>query len=170
MHEQWSLRARIQRRLGPTPAQTKADAPAPVTKPDGFYYRLPSDRLRQSLVAFTRKEEVAAWKLERDDLAAQDAAHLERREERVITLLNKAVDDYAYAKKLFRAWNGYVTKDGTPMPSQAAKTTAEVDRYLNSKPEPQQLEYLRKQIEMRVIGLGCSQYATRWSLNKDTRI
>ena len=148
----------------------KAGAPAPVATADGYYYRLPSDRLRQSLVAFTRKEAIAARKLERDDLAAQDAAHLERREERVIALLNKAVDDYAYSKELFRAWKGYVSKDGTPMPSQAAKTTAEVDRYLNGKPESQQLEYLRKQIEIRVIGLGWSQYATRWSSNKDARI
>ena len=32
------------------------------------------------------------------------------------------------------------------------------------KPEAQQLEFLRiKQIEMRVIGLGWEQYATRWS-------
>ncbi|EOD11378.1 hypothetical protein EMIHUDRAFT_465077 [Emiliania huxleyi CCMP1516] len=38
------------------------------------------------------------------------------------------------------------------------------------KPEAQQLEYLRYQIEMRVLGLGWSEYATRWSSAADSRI
>ena len=141
---------------------------------DGIFHRLRKDplqqsRLQQSLVSYVRKEAVAARKLERDDLAAHDAAQLERREERVISLLKKAVEDYAYSKELFRAWNGYLDKDGKPMPSQAAKSMAEVDRSLKV-PEAQQLEYLRKQIELRTIGLGWSQYATRWSSNKDAKI
>ena len=34
----------------------------------------------------------------------------------------------------------------------------------------QKLEFLRKQIEMRVIGCGLTQYATRWSSSSDVRI
>jgi len=37
-------------------------------------------------------------------------------------------------------------------------------------PEAQQLEYLRLQIEMRVLGLGWTQYATRWSSKSDEKI
>ena len=56
------------------------------------------------------------------------------------------------------------------MPSQAAKSDAAVGTYLNGKPESVQLEYLRKQIEMRTIGLGMAQYSTRWSSNKDAKV
>ena len=38
------------------------------------------------------------------------------------------------------------------------------------KPEAVQLEYLRNQIEMRVLGLGWTEFMTRWSSNKDSRI
>ena len=37
-------------------------------------------------------------------LREQEAEKLSRREERVITLLNKAVEHYAYAKECFEAW------------------------------------------------------------------
>ena len=39
----------------------------------------------------------------------------------------------------------------------------EVERAIKDKPEAQQLEFLRMQIEMRVLGLGWDQFATRWS-------
>ena len=38
------------------------------------------------------------------------------------------------------------------------------------KPEAQQLEWLRRQIEMRVLGLGWTEFATRWSSSSDSRI
>ena len=48
---------------------------------------------------------------------------------------------------------------------------ADVDRALKGcKSEAERLEYLRLQIEMRVLGLGWSQYATRWSSKADERI
>ena len=53
--------------------------------------------------------------------------------------------------------------------SQAANSDADVGAFLEGKSEAQQLEYLRKQIEMRVIGLGWSHFATRWSSNKDAK-
>ena len=39
-----------------------------------------------------------------------------------------------------------------------------VPNYLHGRPKPeaQQLEFPRCQIEMRVLGLGWSEYATRW--------
>ena len=41
---------------------------------------------------------------------------------------------------------------------------------LKDRPETQQLEFLRLQIEMRVLGLGWSKFATRWSSKADSRI
>ena len=52
----------------------------------------------------------------------------------------------------------------------AARNKGDVDRFLAGKPEAVKLEYLRKQIEMRVIGLGWSELATRWSSGKDAYI
>ena len=95
----------------------------------------------------------------RIELKEHDDAKLLRREERLTTLLHSAVDNYVYAIELFDAWT-----------ASRAKSKTEVQQVLRGKPEAQQLEYLRKQIEMRVLGLGWTQFATRWSCNKDARI
>ena len=92
-------------------------------------------------------------------LKEQEAEKLARREERVLKLLDAAVEHYARATELFTAWL-----------ASRAKGAAEVEAVLKGKPEAQQLEYLRKQIEMRVLGCGWTQYATRWSSSSDVRI
>ena len=84
------------------------------------------------------------------------------------------MERYAYAKELFAAWAApggqratsalQVVKalhDGKPVPNYP---------HGRPKPEAQQLEFLRYQIEMRVLGLGWSEYATRWSSAADSRI
>ena len=141
----------------PSLRKRKADVDAAETRSGGFFYRLP-DRLRASLISFARHEAPKARVAAREDLTEHDVAKLARREERVIELLNKAVEDYAYSKEIFAAWG-----------VQGAKDDAAVGAYLTGKPESQQLEYLRKQIEMRVIGLGWAQFATHWSSNKDAK-
>ena len=83
-----------------------------------------------------------------------------RREERVITLLKATVDAYAYNKELFQRWE-----------AQGARNQPAVVAALEARPaEAQKLEWLRLQIEMRVLGLGWSQFATRWSSKADSRI
>ena len=140
---------------------------------DGFYHRLPA-RLQESLVAFVRKEAPRARRAAKLDLTAHDEAKLLRREERVITLLNKAVEDYAYAKELFGAWCadtlGWRTTPRGVRPGEVAKVDAKWAAFVMGKPESEVLMFLRKQIDMRVIGCGWSQFATRWSSNKDSRI
>ena len=125
----------------------------------GFFWTGLTDKLRESLVGYARLSAPGARAAGRDALKEQDAEKLARREERVITLLNAAVEHYAHAKELFAAWQ-----------AGRAKDRDEVAAVLNGKPEAQQLEYLRKQIEMRVLGCGWTQYETRWSSNKDARI
>ena len=155
----------------------KADAEEAVR--GGFYHTGLSPELQQSLVGFTRRAAEDSRADGRLALAAHDEEKLARREERVITMLNAAVEHYAYALELYDAWK-----------AQRAKSSADIDAALTfehrtnqgepvlkaGKPlrlprsEAEQLEYLRKQIEMRVLGLGWSQYATRWSSQKDERI
>ena len=62
-------------------------------------------------------------------------------------------------KELFVRWQ-----------AQGAKDATAVDAAIKGKPEAQQLEYLRLQIEMRVLGLGWTQFSTRWSSKADSRI
>ena len=148
------------------------DVEAPVV---GAYHRLLNERLKESLVSYSRREAMHARKVQREDLAAHDTAKLARREERVIEQLNKAVEDYAFSKELFTAWRGPEEVNGKQVPeakkqSQAAMNTADVDAFLKGKAESTQLEYLRKQIEMRTVGLGWTQFATRWSSNKDAKV
>ena len=118
------------------------------------------ERLRESLVLMARHEAPAARRNGRLAQAAQDAERLSRREERVITLLNATVNAYAYNKELFARWE-----------AQGARNKPAVVAALATRPaEAQKLEWLRLQIEMRVLGLGWSQFATRWSSKADSRI
>jgi hypothetical protein len=78
----------------------------------------------------------------------------------VQSLLDRAVEHYAYAKELFKEWEG----------QGAARTPAEVERALAGEPEAQQLAWLRRQIEMRTIGLGWVQFATRYFSQSDRKI
>ena len=54
--------------------------------------------------------------------------------------------------------------------TKPAIKTALLDEKGKDKPEAQKLEYLRLQIEMRLLGLGWTEYATRWSSKADDRI
>ena len=69
------------------------------------------------------------------------------------------VEKQAYAQELFAAWL-----------QQRAQSIEEVDAYMVDRPEAQNLEFLRKQVEMRVLGCGMAQYATRWSSSSDVRV
>ena len=104
--------------------------------------RLLTDELRASLVSAVRKEADSARKAGREALAEHDAAKLARREERLIIALNAAVDYYAYGHELFESWQTQGAKDTTAVDAKLAKLTSEAEK----------LEYLRHQIDMRVIG------------------
>ena len=119
----------------------KAGTPDPSPSGGFFWSDALTVELRASLVSAVRKEAEHARTEGRKALAEHDAAKLARREERLITALNAAVDYYAFGHELFESWQTQGTKD----------TTA-VDAKLAGKPEAQQLEYLRHQIDMRVIG------------------
>ena len=140
----------------------------------GYFYSGLTERQRESLVEFARLEVASARDAGRQALKAQAAEKLERREERVTVMLNKAVERYAYAKELFAAWAAPGGQRATSA-LQVAKALHDgkpVPNYPHGRPKPeaQQLEYLRYQIEMRVLGLGWSEYATRWSSAADSRI
>lgn len=83
----------------------KADAPDPTPTGGFFWSKALTDDLRSSLVSAVRKEAAPARAAGRTALIEHDAAKLARREQRLVTALNAAVDYYAYGKELFEAWS-----------------------------------------------------------------
>ena len=125
----------------------------------GFFYSGLTPELQQSLVDYTRRAAEGARAEGRRALKAHADEKLARREDRLQTLLNAAIEHYAYSMELFDAWK-----------AQRAKSKPQVAAALKGKPEAQQLESLLLQIEMRVLGCGWTQFATRWSAKADERI
>eukprot|EP00966_Prymnesium_polylepis_P007183 165724-Prymnesium_polylepis.1 len=124
----------------------------------GFYYRLP-ESMRESLVEMARLNAEGARQEGRKAMEAHGAHKLTTREERLQAALDLAVEKYAHAKELFEAWQ-----------RQRVTNITEADAHMVDMPEAQKLEFLRKQIEMRVLGCGMTQFATRWSSSADQRI
>jgi hypothetical protein len=157
--------------------QVNADKPEPTA---GFFHKGLTPELQESLVLYARRSAAAARDAGREALAEQEAEKLARREERVIALLNAAVEHYAYALELFDAWQAQratTTEDvQTALTEELRNAKGEVVRDAKrkvirvAKPAAQQLECLRRQIEMRVLALGWTQYSTRWSSKADSRI
>ena len=109
----------------------------------GFFHGGLNDRLRESLVEYSRKEAPEARKQSRSALEAQDAARLAKRESDTNVLLNAAVEHLARSKELFAQWQ-----------HQGIADRGKLEQALEGASEAKQLEILRLQIEMRTLGLG----------------
>jgi hypothetical protein len=73
-------------------------------KSAGFFHAGLTDELKESLVELARHEAPKARADGRAASVAHDQHKLAHREERVISMLNAAVEHYAYALELFKAW------------------------------------------------------------------
>jgi hypothetical protein len=136
----------------------------------GFFWTGLNDRLRESLVEMGRRTAAAARVDGRVALVLHDAHKLAHREERVIKMLNAAVDHYAHAMELFNAWSGPQRATGDDDIEAGLFEADEGGTRVHRKSEAEQLEFLRKQIEMRMLGLGWTQFSTRWSSHADQKI
>ena len=94
----------------------------------------------------------------RAEMAAHNEEKLSRREEALTRQLNAAVDRYAEALELFDAWK-----------TQGAKDCKGLDAALEGMTELQQIGELRRQIEMRTLGCGWTQFETKWGFFADER-
>ena len=70
----------------------------------GFFYSGLTPELQQSLVEYTRQAAEGARAEGRRALKAHADEKLARREDRLQTLLNAAIEHYAYSMELFDAW------------------------------------------------------------------
>ena len=112
---------------------------------DGFYWRQSSE-LRRAIIELARKERVNAVKQDRADRRAHDDEKLARREEAVQRTLESVVERYAAAKEFYDQWA-----------AQGARTPAQLDEQLQGRSLTDQIGELRRQIEMRTLGLGWTQ-------------
>ena len=146
--------------MPPNVAHDRRNSKAPAPEhTGGFFHTGLNVRLQESLTELGRLEAPKAAVNGRLSLAAHDQHKLEKREDRLQSLLDAAVLLFVESMELFKAWE-----------ASRATTRPQVEAAIKDKPEAQQLEYLRRQIEMRTKGLGWTQFATRWSSCSDARI
>ena len=107
----------------------------------------------------TARHDVAGARAEgRQDKRAHDDEKLARREEAVQRQIVTAVDKYAAALELFDQWK-----------AQGVKDAKELDAALRGKSDPDKLAELRRQIEMRTVGCGWTQFSTKWTFFSDEK-
>ena len=112
---------------------------------DGFYWRQ-SRELRRAIIELARRERLDAVKQDRADRRAHDDEKLARREEAVQRTLESVVDRFAAAKEFYDQWA-----------AQGARDTKQLDEQLKGRSLTDQIGELRRQIEMRTLGLGWTQ-------------
>ena len=150
----WPLNIKSDRRKRKATPEGQAEAEA---QQPGFFWQL-SRELRRSLVRMALRNVKGAAAEARADREAHDAEKLARREEAVQHQLKLAVNRYAEALELFSAWK-----------TQGVKDNDELKAALRGKSEPEKVAELRRQIEMRTLGLGWTQFETRWGFFADER-
>ena len=114
--------------------------------------------MRCSLVGAARRELPAALKQQRSDKKAHDEEKLLRREEAIQTQLDRVIDKYAAALELYDQWK-----------AQGVKTAKALDELLQPLSANDKVAELRRQIELRTVGLGWAQFATKWTFYNDER-
>ena len=99
-----------------------------------------------------------ALKVGRAEKQGHDEEKLARREEAVQRLLNATVERYAAALELYDAWRAQGVRDATTL-----------DAALADKSDNERLAELRRQIEMRTVGLGWTEFETKWGFLSDEK-
>ena len=105
-------------------------------------------------------------KVDHSDHAEHDAYVTAKRKSNSQLELDALVKQYALALSFFKRWKARGVPDVYKM--QEALNALALKHETDERKQTQaQLDYLREQIEMRVIGLGFVEYKTPWSSSKD---
>lgn len=129
----------------------------------GYMYTLPLHE-QEALVECARLTVKDMRDLDRGDHAALDDYHKMRRKRNEEDALDALFTRYALAISFFERWVKRGVKNATEMRSQLRGFGAEGEN------EQAKLDWLREQIEMRVVGLSWSEWATPWSSSKDEQV
>lgn len=132
----------------------------------GFFWSGLTTELRASMVRVARRELPAAIKAGRADKESHDTEELKRREESINRQLNVLVEKCAEAKEKFDEWVAAAKE----MTANGIKQWKEkLEARLKTLSIPQQIQELRRQIEMRTLGLGWTQFSTKWGFFSDEK-
>ena len=133
----------------------------------GYFYALPPHE-QEALVEVARCSVREIRKLDHADHADHDAYVTAKRKSNSQLELDALVKQYALALSFFKKWRsrGVASVDAMDM-KLGELAAAETDV---RKRTQAQLDYLRLQIEMRVVGLGFTEFKTPWSSSKDEKI
>ncbi|KAL1520481.1 hypothetical protein AB1Y20_022061 [Prymnesium parvum] len=132
--------------------------PLEETESGGFFWNVLDDNLRSALVSMARHELAHALKVGREERHQHDEEKLARREESLQRQLNATIEKYAAALELFDAWK-----------TQGVRDQEQLSARLQDRTVSDQLAELRRQVEMRTVGCGWVQFATKWSFDADQR-
>ena len=131
----------------------------------GYFHSLPPLEAH-ALVQLAREIERELRAVDLAHHTELDEYHAQRRKSNSQLELDALVKQYALALSFFRRW-----KERGVSSIEAMETAlAEREQTDVRKQTQAQLNYLREQIEMRVIGLGFVDFKTPWSSSKDETI
>lgn len=117
------------------------------------------EREARALVEMARITVDEMRAIDREDHAELDAYHTAKRRSNSQLELDALVKRYALALSFFDRWS----KRGVP-------TIAEAKKKIAGLSNQEKLDWLREQIEMRVIGLGFEEFKPAWSSSTDENI
>ena len=125
----------------------------------GYFHSLPPHE-QHALVELARTTVREMRKIDRADHAAHDAYVTAKRKSNSQLELDALIKQYALALSFFKRWQQRGVTDKSAMRQKLDAIATDQLR----------LDWLREQIEMRVIGLGFVEFKPAWSSSKDAQI
>lgn len=125
----------------------------------GYFHELPLNE-QTALVEMCRCERAAQRRLDRDDASLLDDLRASTRKSNSALELEALIKHFALALSFFDRYK-----------QRGVKSMREVQSSLDTLASDQsRLDWLREQIEMRVIGLGWVEFRTNWSSGSDEHV
>ena len=143
----------------------KGDAQT-VERSEGYFYKLPKKE-QMAIVEYARVSLVEMRKLDANDAAEHTAYIKAKRKSELEEELEKVIKGYALAITFFKRWQKAAVRSIGELVSKLRTTFDEPDA---KKLNQLKLNWLREQIDMRVIGLSWTEFKTNWSSSADAHV
>lgn len=133
---------------------------------EGYFHKLPKKE-SIALVEMARVSRIDMRKIDAAD-AAEHAAYVKaKRKSELEEELGKVIKQAAFAVTFFDRWQKRAVRSVTEM---NAKLRSDFDEPVASKREQLKLNWLREQIQMRVLGFNWTEFRTSWSCGTDEEV
>ena len=132
----------------------------------GYFYKLPVKE-EIALVEFARVSRMEMRKLDFADTAEHTAYVKAKRKSEIEEELEKVVKGYAIAISFFKRWHKAAVRS---IGELSAKLRTDFDEPIVKKRNQLKLNWLREQIDMRVVGFSWTEFKTSWSSGADEHV